>query len=71
MSRARNIEALFFMLGWDWYGFDKKRVMIRYAKLEILHPVGFVGHVVHSSASGAWNIEALFYMLGVGLIQIT
>jgi hypothetical protein len=22
-SRSRNIKALFFMLGWDWYRFDK------------------------------------------------
>jgi hypothetical protein len=28
-----------------------------------LHPVGYAGHVAHSSASGAWNVEALFFML--------
>jgi hypothetical protein len=21
--RVQNIDALFFMIGWDWYGFDK------------------------------------------------
>jgi hypothetical protein len=29
-----------------------------------LHPVGSVGHVMHSGASGPQNIDALFFMLG-------
>jgi hypothetical protein len=31
-----NADALFFMLGWDQYGFDKKRVGASYTELEIL-----------------------------------
>jgi hypothetical protein len=29
-----------------------------------LHPVGHAGHVVHSGASEAQNVDALFCMLG-------
>jgi hypothetical protein len=56
--------TLFFMLGWDQYGFDKKRAGTRYTKIVCLHPVGSGGHVVNSSASGAQNIDALIFMLG-------
>jgi hypothetical protein len=45
-------------------GFHKKRTGTHYAKLALLHPVGYVCHVMHSSASGAQNINALFFMLG-------
>jgi hypothetical protein len=48
----------------DQYGFDKKHIGTRYTELVFLHPVGSVGHVVHSSASEARNGDALFLMLG-------
>jgi hypothetical protein len=50
-SGVCNIDAL-FMLGWDLYGFNEKRFRTRYAKLVFLHPMGSVGHVVHSNAYG-------------------
>jgi hypothetical protein len=63
-SGVRNIDAQFFMLGWDRCGFQEKRVGISYAKLVFLHLVGSAGHVVHSNASGAQNVDTLFFMFG-------
>jgi hypothetical protein len=42
----------------------KKRTGIRYTNVVFLHPVGSVGHVVFSGASGVRNIDTLFFMLG-------
>jgi hypothetical protein len=44
--------------------FHKKRATTRYVELVVLHPVGAAGHVVHSGASGAQNVNALFFVLG-------
>jgi hypothetical protein len=53
VSRARKVDALFFMLRWELYGFHKMSSGTRYAKLVFFHSVGSLGHVVHSGASGA------------------
>jgi uncharacterized membrane protein YqjE len=47
----------------DQYRFNKKTIGTCYAKLVLLYLLGSVGHVVHSLASGAQNIDALFFML--------
>jgi hypothetical protein len=57
--------ALFFMLEWDRYEFEKKRAGTRYAELVSLHPVGSVSHIVHSYASEVRNVDVLFFMLGL------
>jgi hypothetical protein len=40
-----------------------KSVGTHYTELVLLHPVGSVGQVVHSGASGLQNIDTLFFML--------
>jgi hypothetical protein len=52
------------MLGWDHYGFHKKRARTSYKELVFLHPMGYVGHVVHSSKTEAQKVNGLFLMLG-------
>jgi hypothetical protein len=54
--------ALFFMLKWDRYGFEKKRAGTRYTSL---HLGGSAGHIVHSGAFEVRNVDALFIMLGL------
>jgi hypothetical protein len=54
-SGPRNVDALFFLLGWDWYRFHKKHTGTHYVELVFLHPVGSTDHVVHFNASGALN----------------
>jgi hypothetical protein len=39
-SGARIVNALFFMLGWNWYEFEKKHDVTRYTELQFLNPVG-------------------------------
>jgi hypothetical protein len=49
------------VLGSDWYGFDKKLIGSRYAKLVFLHPVGSVGHVVHSSSASGHETSTHYF----------
>jgi hypothetical protein len=56
-SGVQNIDALLFMLGWVWYGLNKKCARTSYAELVFLHPVGSTSHVVHS------DVSALFFIL--------
>jgi hypothetical protein len=60
-SGAQNVVAVLFLVGWDQYGFHKKRAGIRYDKLVFFHSVG---HVVHSAASSVQNADVLFFIPG-------
>jgi hypothetical protein len=55
---VRNNNVLFFMFGWDRYGFAEKHVGTRYAELVFFHPMGSMGHVLHPGASRERNIDA-------------
>jgi hypothetical protein len=63
VSRTRNIDALFFMLGWDRCCFYKKCTGTCYVELVFLHQVAYPGHVVHAGASGPRNVDAPFFVL--------
>jgi hypothetical protein len=63
VSKARNVDTLFFMLGWHRYGFYKNHAGTHYAKLVVLHLVGYVCHVGHYNASGVRKVGTLFFML--------
>jgi hypothetical protein len=56
-------ETLIFILGWGQYEFHKKHARTHFTDLLFLHPVGFAGHIVHSSVFGARNVDAVFFML--------
>jgi hypothetical protein len=63
-STARNVDALFFMLGWDRYGLHEKYTGTRYAELVFLHPVGAAGHIVHSTCPSHETSENYFSCSG-------
>jgi hypothetical protein len=62
-SGVRNIDALFFILGWARCSLHKMRARTRYAKLVFLNLVGSMGHVAHFGMFGARNVDTLFFML--------
>jgi hypothetical protein len=61
---ARNVDALFFIIGWAQCGLHRKRAGAHYVELVFLHPVGSVGHEVHSGGARARNVNTIFFMHG-------
>jgi hypothetical protein len=53
--RARNVDTLLFMFGWDRFGFNEKRVRTRYAELVFWHPEVRSGH--ETSTHGAQQTQ--------------
>jgi hypothetical protein len=51
-SGMQNIDALFFILGCEHYGFDENCFGKHYSELVFLYSVGSVGHIVDSSEIG-------------------
>jgi hypothetical protein len=51
------------LLELDRYRCHKKCIGTPYIELVFLHPVLYVGHIVHSGASGAQNVDAIFFIL--------
>jgi hypothetical protein len=51
-SSVQNVDALFFMLGWDRCCFHKKRAWTHCAELVFLLPMGSASYVVQSVAYG-------------------
>jgi hypothetical protein len=51
------------MLGWDHYGFDKKRDGTCCTELVLLHLVGSTVPILRFGTSEVSNVDALFFML--------
>jgi hypothetical protein len=64
-SDGQNINALFFMLGWARCRSYEKCAATRYTELVFLYLVGYVGHVVHSSAIGC-EMSACYFSCSCG-----
>jgi hypothetical protein len=60
VPKVRNIDVVSFVLGWAQWRSQTKHIGTCYAKHVFLHMLQSTNHVVHSSASGVWNIDALF-----------
>jgi hypothetical protein len=52
-----------YFSGLSGTGFHKSHVRLRYVKLVSLHSLGYADHIVHSTVSGAQNVDALFFTL--------
>jgi hypothetical protein len=63
-SVMQNIDAIFFMLRWARFGFDKNRTGTRYVELVCFASSGTYGSVVRFGTLGVQNVDASFSCLG-------
>jgi hypothetical protein len=68
--QAGKCRCIFFMLGWDRYGFNKKHVGTCYTELVFLYPMGSTCHVVYFRCIRSTKCLHTIFQARVRLVRI-